>query len=64
MGHVGREGNQQEHTADEGRIEDILSKASESHLCDSYGDGGTDQDYPPRCRRRQVQGKQDSGDGS
>ena len=63
MGHVGREGYEQENTAYEGRIEHILSKASEGHLRNSYGHDRADEDNPPWSGRWQVQGQQYAGHG-
>ncbi len=55
VGHICREGNEQENTAYESRIEYILSQASESHLRDPDSHDSADQHNPPRCRGRQVE---------
>ena len=63
VGHVGRERDQQEHTADKSRVEDILSETAEGHLCDSDGDDSADEQNPPRCRGGKVESQQDAGHG-
>ena len=61
MGHVSREGDQQEDTAYEGRIEYVLSQASEGHLGYTYGNQGSDEHNPPGSGRRKVEGQEYTG---
>ena len=59
-GHVGREGDEQEHAAHEGGVPDVLAQAAEGHLGDADGDDRADEHDPPGRRVRQVQAQEDT----
>lgn len=56
-GHLHREGQEQEHSAYERRVENVATEAAECHFADADCNHATDEDCPYRKVRREVEGK-------
>ena len=60
-GHLHREGDQQHHVANHGRVKGVMSQPAVQLLGDDHGKGGTQYHHPPGCQGRNADGQQQAG---
>ncbi len=60
-GHLGGERHKEEHTAADGRVDNVLTKAAESHLANADCEDGADDNNPQRKVGGKVESKDETG---